>query len=42
MRCMTYRLINSGGLELIKADPRASGITADSFADYIEQQSASA
>lgn len=35
MRCMTYRLINSGGLELIK-------ITADSFADYIEQQGASA
>jgi predicted DNA-binding transcriptional regulator AlpA len=41
-RSTLYRLVDRGHLELIKISARASGITATSFAAYIEQQQAAA
>jgi predicted DNA-binding transcriptional regulator AlpA len=41
-RSTLYRLVDKGHLELIKISARASGITATSFAAYIEQQQAAA
>jgi len=39
-RSTLYRLVDKGHLELIKISERASGITASSFAAYIERQQA--
>ena len=41
-RSTLYRLVDKGHLKLIKISARASGITATSFAAYIEQQEAAA
>jgi len=41
-RSTLYRLVDKGHLKLIKIGARASGITATSFATYIEQQEAAA
>jgi excisionase family DNA binding protein len=37
-RSTLYRLVNAGELELIKVGRRASGVTSDSLAAYLDRQ----